>query len=149
MIKNLEVNNSSKIRISKSFVHKIVGLLKNEYKFSISSLLINFVSANHIIKINKKFLNHNYSTDIITFSYSAESMVIDSEIYISVEDAESNAEKFGVTFNEEILRLVIHGILHLLGYDDKTTKLKAKMKRVENSLCKKFSKSVLETPKKI
>ena len=143
MIKNLEVNNSSKIRISKLFVHKIVGLLKNEFNFSISSLLINFISASQIIKINKNFLNHNYSTDIITFSYSSESSVIDSEIYISVEDAESNAEKFGVTFTEEILRLVIHGILHLLGYDDKTSEMKAKMKRIENRLCKKYSKSLL------
>ena len=144
MIKNLEVNNSSEIRISKLFVHKIVGLLKNEFNFSISSLLINFISASQIIKINKNFLNHNYSTDIITFSYSAESSVIDSEIYISVEDAESNAEKFRVTFTEEILRLVIHGILHLLGYDDKTSEMKTKMKRIESRLCKKYSKSLLE-----
>jgi len=139
VIKNLEVNNNSNVRISKLFVNKIVGLLKNEFNFSISSLLVNFVSANQIIKINKKFLDHNYSTDIITFSYSAESKVIDSEIYISVEDAESNAEKFGVTFTDEILRLVIHGILHLLGYDDKTPELNAKMKRIENRLFKKFS----------
>ncbi len=145
MIKNLEVNNSSKIKISKLLVHKIVGLLKNEFNFCISSLLVNFVSANQIIKINKNFLNHNYSTDIITFSYSAERNIIDSEIYISVEDAESNAGKFGVTFTEEILRLLIHGILHLLGYDDKTPKLKAKMKRVENRLCKKYGKSELES----
>ncbi|MFZ0456522.1 MAG: rRNA maturation RNase YbeY [Ignavibacteriaceae bacterium] len=143
MIKNLEVNNSSNIRINKLLIHKIVGLLKNEFNFSISSLLVNFVSANQIIKINKKFLNHNYSTDIITFSYSEESNVVDSEIYISVEDTELNAQKFGVTFTEEILRLVIHGILHILGLDDKTPRLKREMKAVENRLYKKYSKSVL------
>ena len=142
MIKNLEVNNSSNIKISKLLVHKIVGLLKNEFNFTVSSLLVNFVSADQIIKINKKFLNHNYSTDIITFSYSGEYRVVDSEIYISVEDAESNAEQFGVTFSEEILRLIIHGILHLLGFDDKTPILKRKMKTVENRLCKKYSNSV-------
>ena len=64
-------------------------------------------------------------------------------IYISVEDAESNAVQFGVTFSEEILRLLIHGILHLLGFDDKTPELKRKMKTVENRLCKKYSNSVL------
>ena len=143
MIKNLEVNNSSNIKISKLLVHKIVGLLKNEFNFTVSSLLVNFVSADQIIKINKKFLNHNYSTDIITFSYSGEYQVVDSEIYISVEDAESNAVQFGVTFSEEILRLLIHGILHLLGFDDKTPELKRKMKAVENRLCKKYSNSVL------
>ena len=81
MIKNLEVNNSSNIKISKLLVHRIIGLLKNEFNFTISSLLVNFVSANQIIKINKKFLNHNYSTDIITFSYSGEYRVVDSDIY--------------------------------------------------------------------
>ena len=144
MIKNLEVNNNSDIKINKLLVHKIVGLLKNEFDFNISSLLINFVSSNQIIKINKNYLNHNYSTDIITFNYSSESKVFDSEIYISVEDAELNAEKYGVTFPEEILRLVVHGTLHLLGYDDKTPELKAKMKPVENSLCRKYNMVLLK-----
>ena len=144
MIKNLEVNNSTDIKINKLLIHKIVGLLKNEFSFNISSLLINFVSSDRIIKINKKFLNHNYSTDIITFGYSAQNMVIDSEIYISVEDAKLNAGKYEVTFSEEILRLVIHGILHLLGYDDKTPGLKVKMKQVENKLLKKYVKILPE-----
>ena len=140
MIKNLEVNNNSDIKINKLLIHKIVGLLKNEFNFKISSLLINFVSTDQIIKINKIFLNHNYSTDIITFSYSKESRIVDSEIYISVKDALSNAEKYGVTFTEETLRLVIHGILHLLGYDDNTPELRVKMKQIENRLFKKYRK---------
>ncbi len=75
--------------------------------------------------------------------------VIDSEIYISVEDAEFNAEKYGVTFIEEILRLVIHGVLHLLGYDDMAPEAKTKMKRIENRLFEEYDKKLLADQSKI
>ena len=143
MIKNLEVNNSSTGKLDKLSIHKIVGLLKKEFGLNISSLLINFVSANQIVKINNDFLNHNYSTDIITFNYSDEKLDLDSEIYISVDDARFNAEKFNVSLNEEILRLVIHGILHLLEYDDVNPQEKREMSKMENKLLKKYKKSLL------
>ena len=79
-------------------------------------------------------MRHNYSTDIITFNYSGSKDLIDGEIFISTEDAESNAKKYNVSFNEEILRLVIHGILHLLGLNDKNRSEKLEMKRYENKL---------------
>ena len=143
MIKNLEVNNSSTGKLDKLSIHKIVGLLKKEFGLNISSLLINFVSANQIVKINNDFLNHNYSTDIITFNYSDEKLDLDSEIYISVDDARFNAEKFNISLNEEILRLVIHGILHLLEYDDVNPQEKREMSKMENKLLKKYKKSLL------
>ncbi len=139
MIKNLEVNNSSFYKINKLFIHKIVGLLLNEFELSISYLLINFVPSNLIIQINNEFLNHNHSTDIITFNYSKKKKIIDSEIYISSEEAENNAKKYEVTFADEILRLVIHGFLHLIGYDDTSTDKKREMKRIENKLFVKYS----------
>ena len=142
MIKNLEVNNSSTGKLDKLSIHKIVGLLKKEFGLNISSLLINFVSANQIVKINNDFLNHNYSTDIITFNYSDEKLDLDSEIYISVDDARFNAEKFSVSFNEEILRLVIHGILHLLEYDDVNPNEKREMSKMENNLLRKYTNSL-------
>ena len=134
MIKNLEVNLDTKIKVSKTLVNNAVSLLKKKLDFEISSLIINFVSAAKITEINKRFLNHNYSTDIITFSYSEVPKNLDSEIYISVDDAAGNAGKFKVTLKEELLRLIIHGILHLTGYDDKNSKDRAKMKLMENKL---------------
>ncbi len=139
MIKNLEVNNSSFYTINKLFIHRIVDLLLNEFELSISYLLINFVPSNLIIQINHEFLNHNHSTDIITFNYSKKKKIIDSEIYISSEEAENNAKKYEVTFSEEILRLVIHGFLHLIGYDDTSSDEKREMKRIENKLFVKYS----------
>ncbi len=138
MVKNLFVNNSSKIKIDNLLVHKIVKQLKNYFELNISSLTINFVSSEEIKKINIDYLDHHYSTDIITFNYDGKKNLIDGEIFISSNDAEYNARKYNVSFDEEILRLVIHGILHLLGYDDKTQPQKIIMKKYENQLLKNY-----------
>ncbi len=138
MVKNLFVNNSSKIKIDKLLIHKLVKQLKNYFDLNISSLAINFVTSEEIEKINVDYLSHHYSTDIITFNYDGKKNLIDGEIFISSNDAKQNAQKYKVSFNEEILRLVIHGILHLLGYDDKTQPQKKIMKKYENQLLKNY-----------
>ena len=138
MIKNLSVNFRGTIKIDKSLIHKIVKKLTEDLNFKISSMQINFVNSNEMTRINSKYLNHNYSTDIITFNYSETKNELDGEIYISIDDAASNSKKFRVTFIEEVLRIVIHGFLHLLGYDDKGKKDKLVMKRLENSLFNQY-----------
>jgi probable rRNA maturation factor len=107
-------------------------------EFKLKSLEISFVSGSEIHKINKTHLKHNYSTDIITFDYSGSQKSLDGEILISIDDALKNAKKYKVSAKEEICRLVIHGILHLLGYDDMKTEDKRKMKLKENQLLNKF-----------
>ena len=87
--------------------------------------------------MNKAYLQHNYSTDIITFNYSELVKKIDGEIFISIDDALDNAKKYKVSLSDELVRLVIHGVLHLLGYDDQTTSDKKTMKRLENKLLSK------------
>ena len=120
--------------LEKIKIHTLIRELSDIINVSIASLEINFVNVNKIRKINSKYLKHKYSTDIITFNYSDYKKEIDGEIFISVDDAEENARKYKVSFNEEIARLVIHGILHLLGFDDMKKKDKIKMKRQENKL---------------
>lgn len=139
MIKNLSVYTSKNIQISKASIHNIISFLKKELRFSVDSLLYNFVSADEIHAINKKYLKHNYSTDIITFNYSGKNDTLDGEIFISVDDALQNSKKFKVTLDNELIRLVIHGILHLIGYDDIKPADKRKMKKEENRLVKLFS----------
>jgi len=136
-MKNLSVSYNGTIKIDKSLIHKIVKKLSDDLDFKILSMQINFVNSEEMKKINSKYLNHNYSTDIITFNY-AESNDLDGEIYISIDDAASNAKRYGVSFFEEVLRNVIHGFLHLLGYDDKQKKEKVIMKRLENSLFNQY-----------
>ncbi len=76
-----------------------------------------FVDKRKIRKINIQFLNHNYSTDIITFPYS-EGNEIESEIYICIPVVMENAKRFGTSSYEELIRVIFHGLLHLVGYDD-------------------------------
>ncbi len=133
MLKNLYVNSEYKF-IDRRKVHKLVGSLKKELGFGISSLIINFINKDEIHQINKEYLKHDYTTDIITFNYSGSQTELDGEIFISLDDAAFNAKKYKVSLSEELSRLVIHGILHLTGYDDTTKKDKIIMKRIENNL---------------
>ncbi len=89
-----------------------------------------FCSDEYLHKINVEHLNHDTYTDIITFPYQ-KPPVIESDIFISIDRVRANAETFGVTFEKELLRVIIHGVLHLCGYGDKTTEEAATMRRKE------------------
>ncbi|HZJ73725.1 MAG TPA: rRNA maturation RNase YbeY [Perlabentimonas sp.] len=90
-----------------------------------------FCSEREILKVNKQYLNHNYYTDIITFPY-VENRVISADIYISIPTVRYNAEKYRQTFTQELSRVIIHGILHMIGYNDFTSEEKHKMLEAEN-----------------
>lgn len=94
---------------------------------------INFIlcSDKYLHKINVEYLNHDTFTDIITFPYS-EPPIIHSDIFISVERVEENAKKFKTSFTDELHRVIIHGVLHLCGYGDKTEEEKSFMREKEN-----------------
>ncbi len=77
-----------------------------------------FVNDEKILEVNKEYLGHDYYTDIITFDYD-EDDVIHGDIFISLDTVRSNAEQFGKTYEEELFRVIIHGILHLCGINDK------------------------------
>ena len=135
-MKNLHIYSIQK-KIKKIKVHDLIKSLSVKLNFSISNLEINFISGEDIHAINKSYLKHDYTTDIITFNYFDSLQSIDGEIFISIDDALSNSKKFKVTLSDELVRLVIHGILHLLGYDDQNLTDKKIMKRLENKLLSK------------
>ncbi|HEX2962913.1 MAG: rRNA maturation RNase YbeY [Ignavibacteria bacterium] len=138
MIKNLTVVSEGKIKVNKRLLHRLVGLLTEEMELSIVSLPINFLTPETIWNINKQYLGHDYSTDIITFNYSGDNKDLDGEILISVADAADNAKRYECSLDNELLRLVIHGVLHLMGYDDIEIADRKKMKKLENFLTNKF-----------
>ena len=78
-----------------------------------------FCDDEYLLRINEEYLNHSYYTDIITFDY-CENSVISGDLYISLERITENAEKFKTTFKKELYRVIFHGLLHLVGYKDKT-----------------------------
>lgn len=146
-MKNVKMFSEKGIRLEKKCVDNLVAKLKDELGFTIDSLEFNFVGTETIVEINKQHLDHHHATDIITFNYSNESHTFDAEIFISVPDALENSKKYGVKPDNELGRLIIHGILHLLGYDDTIASKKRKMKKLENELTekyKRFSKGLLK-----
>ncbi|HQV01409.1 MAG: rRNA maturation RNase YbeY [Bacteroidia bacterium] len=104
--------------------------------YAIESLQYIFCSDKYLLAINKKFLNHHNYTDIITFEYNVEKNVI-ADIYISIDTVRTNAKRFNVTVADELHRVMIHGLLHVTGYNDKTTALKQTMTARENHYLKK------------
>lgn len=143
MVKNLSVYTEDS-SISKIQVHRLIQLLKNEFNLIINFLSISFINSLTLKEINKKHLSHNYATDVITFNYSKDITQIDGEILISYEDAVKNAKKYGVSYGKEIYRLIVHGMLHLLNYDDRQASRKKIMKNEENKLINKYYFSLLQ-----
>jgi rRNA maturation RNase YbeY len=77
-----------------------------------------FCSDNYLLEINSQYLNHNYFTDVITFNNSSDYIYIEGDIFISIERVIENSITFHTPFDSELLRVILHGLLHLLGYDD-------------------------------
>ena len=86
----------------------------------------------YLHKINKDFLNHDTLTDIITFETSVDPSVISGEIFISIDRVKENTIKQKQPFDKELARVLVHGVLHLIGYDDKTSEQKLKMRAKED-----------------
>lgn len=138
MVKNLTVFSQNP-SINKRAVHSLIKALAEEYQFNITSLTISFIKSSELLKINREYLGHDYETDVITFNYSKQKKIIDGEILISFEEAKQNAKKYNVSFGKELMRLVIHGVLHLLRFDDKNAISKKIMKKEENKLINRFN----------
>ena len=100
---------------------------------------IHLVSAREMAQVNWDFLRHEGSTDVITFDHGSTAERLHGELFISVADAVKQAEEFGTTWDEELVRYVIHGLLHLCGYDDLEPAKRRMMKRHENRLVRKFA----------
>jgi probable rRNA maturation factor len=96
----------------------ILSIFKKESK-NLDSLNYIFCTDKALLEINRKYLKHNFYTDIITFDLS-EGSAVQAEIYISIDRVRKNGRKLGVSFKSELHRVIFHGILHLCGYNDKT-----------------------------
>ena len=97
----------------------------------IGNISIIFCSDNYVLDINQKYLQHDYFTDIITFDY-CEGDRLSGDLFISVDSVRENSVEFGTEFKDELNRVIIHGLLHLVGYDDHTEKDIKLMRSKEN-----------------
>ena len=118
------LKDSNKIRIW------IEDVIKKE-KRTVGDITYIFCDDDYLLERNKEFLDHNTLTDIITFNYCIDNN-ISSDIMISIDRVKENSTTFENSFNEELKRVMIHGILHLIGYNDKSDKEKELMREKEN-----------------
>jgi rRNA maturation RNase YbeY len=122
---NFELSETQKVRQWVAEVIRRRGM-------TVGNINYLFCDDEYLLGVNQQYLQHDTYTDIITFDYVAGSLV-SGDIMISVDRVEENAGKFGVPFEQELHRVIIHGVLHLLGQGDKSESEAAEMRRLEES----------------
>ena len=128
-------------KINTRLLKQIVAELLAELEIAEAELGIHFVGAKEMARVNWQFLQHEGSTDVITFDHRDCplpiphcQLEISGELFICVDDAIQQAKEFKTTWQSEVARYIVHGVLHLTGYDDLKPALRRKMKREENRL---------------
>ncbi|WP_149241274.1 rRNA maturation RNase YbeY [Dyadobacter sp. 32] len=101
--------------------------------YKIGSLNYIFCSDDYLLEINRQYLQHDYYTDIITFDNSEDEGILEGDIYVSVDRVKENAQNLGIAFDLELRRVLIHGLLHLIGFGDSTEDLKVEMRAKEDA----------------
>lgn len=124
---------------NKKLIYNWISSVVISEKKTLGELAIILCSDEYLLDINKRFLDHHFYTDIITFDY-CEGKVVSGELYISIDRIRENADKYKVGVFEELNRVIIHGVLHLCGYKDKTDKDMKRMRSKENEKLKMLTK---------
>ncbi len=118
-------------RLRKRTVRRWIEDVAERYQKEVGDICYQFCNDDHILQTNQDFLDHDYYTDIITFDESHDN-VIAGDILISVDTVRSNAEQYDLEYEEELHRVIIHGVLHLCGLKDKTDQEEALMHQAED-----------------
>ncbi|PSR55300.1 rRNA maturation RNase YbeY [Adhaeribacter arboris] len=112
----------------KSWIDQVIV----DHQFRLENITYIFCSDEYLYNINQTYLNHDTLTDIITFDNSDEEETLESDIFISIDRVKENASQLNISFTDELHRVIIHGVLHLMGYDDKEESSKAIMRQKED-----------------
>ena len=123
--------------VNKEVFSRWLTSVANDEGFLIDTLVFLFVDDNEILEMNKKFLKHDYYTDVITFG-DLKDKKISGDIAISIERVLDNSKTYGVEFEDELKRVMAHGLLHIMGYSDKASSDKSVMSLKENKAIKMF-----------
>ena len=113
-------------------LEEVIKTILSDYGYELEYENVILMSDEELLEINKEFLKHDYYTDIITFNYAEEPKKVESELYISLDRVKENANIHNVRMLDELYRVVVHGTLHLVGFEDSTDLLKKEMQVLEN-----------------
>ena len=128
---------SYRLRNKRKTIELISKVIRSERKVP-GDLNYIITDDSNILEINKEFLKHDYFTDVIAFGYN-DGKIVRGEIYISIDTVFRNAQNYKVSLNKELLRVIIHGTLHLCGYDDDSAKMKELMHELEDKWLKVYN----------
>lgn len=136
----IEIHFESQIRkISESEIQRVVEGILADYDIRSSEIGVIFIDDNYITDLNIRYFDKNRPTDVISFPLSDENTeTLEGEIYVSTETAKIQADEYQVSWENELMRLVIHGLLHILGLDDQTAEEREKMTSKEDYYLKTF-----------
>lgn len=115
----------------KTLTRKWLKLVAESEICRIGDISVIFCSDNYILDINQRYLGHDYFTDIITFDYR-EGDRLSGDLFISVDSVRENSVEYGTEFSDELNRVIVHGLLHIIGYDDHTEEQTREMRSKEN-----------------
>ena len=116
---------------SEEKIRKWFRVVASDYSRKIGAISFIFCSDPYILDVNRKYLNHDYYTDVITFDY-VEGEILSGDVFISLDTVKSNSEEYHTAYEEELNRVIVHSLLHLIGYKDKTDEDAAEMRSNEN-----------------
>ena len=134
-------NRQRSRKLNLRLLKEIVTAALEELKVKEAELGIVLISAKEMALMNEKFLGHEGPTDVITFDYSEKRKQLHGEVFVCVDIAEKQAKEFGTSRQSEVIRYIVHGILHLMGHDDLQPAARKKMKLEEGRLVRKLSRS--------
>lgn len=114
-------------------VKQWLQVVADDYSFKLGTISFIFCNDEYILDVNRKYLNHDYYTDVITFDYR-EGKILSGDVFISLDTVQSNALEFNTTYEDELHRVIVHSVLHLIGYKDKTDE-DARVMRLNENYC--------------
>jgi probable rRNA maturation factor len=135
---NFNIETSEFVLKDRNKKKKLLKSIIEKHGFKQGEINYIFLDDEGLLKINIEYLNHNTYTDIITFDNSDSESIIEGDIFISVERIKENAEKFKAPFEQELVRVLSHGILHLVGYKDKSPEDAVKMRTAEENAIQEY-----------
>tara|TARA_Y100001936_G_scaffold236659_1_gene266324 strand:- start:6550 stop:6984 length:435 start_codon:yes stop_codon:yes gene_type:complete len=143
MVCNIINNFDDQYHYNTEVIENIILKISESEKKMVESINFIFSDDNHLNDLKIKYFNKDQYTDVIAFNLEQENHLIDGEIYISMDRVIENAARFSCSINDELKRIMIHGLLHLMGYQDKHKHDKEKMTELENQYIKIDSRSVI------
>ena len=138
---SVDLHNKSSIEFNKESIRVLLEMVLSENKHQSADINIIIMDDDSLRQIKKEYFNQDVYTDVIAFNIDEDPF--EGELYISYDRVKDNAEKFNDSFEGEFKRILIHGTLHLCGFDDQTKEDKSRMTSMEEDYLKKFSGKIL------